>query len=74
MSREQGPRQAGMRPPANTGRARRAGFGVSDIATEGVRMSRGQGPRQAGMRPAANAGNDRHDGLGIIELFKEGTV
>jgi hypothetical protein len=40
MSREQGPRFAGMRPPANTGSDRRASLGISDIAEEGVRMSR----------------------------------
>lgn len=61
MSREQGPRLAGMRAPAkttfrrrltcqrklshavadeaNTGHARRVSLGISDIATEGVRMS-----------------------------------
>ena len=39
MSREQGPRFAGMRASANTGRARRASLGIIDIATEGVRMS-----------------------------------
>ena len=38
MSREQGPRFAGMRAPANTGHARRDGLGISDIATEGVCM------------------------------------
>lgn len=38
MSREQGPRFAGMRPPANTGHARRASLGISDITKEGARM------------------------------------
>lgn len=74
MSREQGPRFAGMRVSANTGHARHDGLGISDIATEGVCMSREQGPSLAGMRPAANAGSDRHDSLGIIELFKEEAV
>jgi len=39
MSREQGPRFAGMRAPANTGHARRVSLGTSDIETEGIRMS-----------------------------------
>ena len=38
MSREQGPRLAGMRPAANAGSARRANLGISDITKEGARM------------------------------------
>ena len=74
MSRKQGPRAAGMRPAANTGSARRASLGISDIAKEGARMSRKQGPRAAGMRPAANAGSDRHASLGITQKAKEGAA
>jgi len=72
MSREQGPRFAGMRASVNTGHARRASLGISDIATEGVRMSREQGPRFAGMRAPANTGHARRASLGISDIATEG--
>jgi hypothetical protein len=74
MSREQGPRTAGMQAAANAGSARRAVLGISRFVVGGRTMSREQGPREAGMRAAANADSDRHDSLGITHMVREGAV
>jgi len=59
MSREQGPRQAGMRPAAKTKFRRRLTC---------------QGKLNHVVAAEANAGSDRHDGLGMINTLKEEAV
>ena len=59
MSREQGPRAAGMRPAAIAARPPTARVFESNQGLGGGGMSREQGPRAAGMRPAAIAAGRR---------------
>jgi hypothetical protein len=62
MSSKQGPRQAGMRTPANAARCRQQGLSPFSMVAEAVSMSSKQGPRQAGMRTSANAARCRQQG------------
>jgi hypothetical protein len=59
MSREQGPRQAGMRPAAKTKFRRRLTC---------------QGKLSHVVAAEANTGGDRHNSLGITHTVKEGAV
>jgi len=71
MSREQGPRAAGMRPAANVAGRRRHGMPGLFGLTEASDMSREQGPRAAGMRPAANVAGRRQVDASILLSLKE---
>ena len=72
MSREQGPREAGMRPAANVAGRRRHGMTdllgfteASDMSREMATAQRGAGA-PLGMRPAKAIGRRRH---GVLVLF-----
>jgi len=71
MSREQGPREAGMRPAANVAGRRQGGAMSLPGLTEATHMSREQGPREAGMRPAANVAGRWHHGPQDAVLLSE---
>jgi len=63
MSREQGPREAGMRPAANVAGRRRHGVPVLFSLTEASDMSREQGPQNvAGCRRNDMSALARHIG------------
>jgi hypothetical protein len=63
MSREQGPREAGMRASANGAGHRQEGVSEYALLTEVTCMSREQGPREAGMRASANGAGHRQEGV-----------
>jgi len=71
-SREQGPRAAGMRPPASAAEPPTARGSIIDAGKGGGGASREQGPRAAGMRPPASAAEPPTARGSIIDAGKGG--
>jgi len=71
-SREQGPRAAGMRPPASAAEPPTARGSIIDAGKGGGGASREQGPRAAGMRAPASAAEPPTARGSIIDAGKGG--
>ena len=71
-SREQGPRAAGMRPPASAAEPPTVRASILDAGKGGGGASREQGPRAAGMRPPASAAEPPTARGSIIDAGKGG--
>ncbi len=74
MSREQGPRAAGMRPTAIAARRRHPDAEIGKDGSEGGGMSREQGPRAAGMRPTAITASRRRRAAYTRDCGKEAAI